>query len=466
MGRKFNLRLNFSIIEVIFNFFLSNLKKEPFLTRQKAKAFVLINLLGLAVNTIYLFLISSSGAGSDYLANILIFLVLIIDLVLIKRGQFTLAGNFFTLSLITLHILLIVFVRSDSGLSEFVDEMYFLLAFLVLGILFNTIRMLIINASIIIVGTSLFFLIQHYTDDTIDKFALTAIINYEFTVVIISVIIILTSKIVKSTVLFAEDRSRQFVVQREKSFDAINSIAATSDTMLEMSKDITVLTESLNSSSNVQASSVEEIHGTVEKISESTINNSMHADDVAEITTELVMVVRRSTRLLKRVISSIRDISTRIVVVEEIARQTNLLSLNAAIEAARAGEAGRGFSVVAAEVKKLAERSQVAAKDIISLVNEGSSISDQAWDYLGAIVESSEKSRNTVAKIAEALLEQRDGITQINIGMIQINNSAQTNAAIADKLASQIEILRGNSEIQRDMFKVELKEIEKKEQEN
>jgi len=462
MRRKFNLRLKFSIVKFILDFFLLKLKKEPYLTKQKAKAFVAVNLFGIIFNTIYLFLVVSGERSLDYLANILIFIILFVNLVLIRLGRFSLAGNFFTLSLILVNIAILFFLRSDAGINVFVNEAYFLMVFLVLGILFNTSKMLIVNALAIIIGTLAFFAVQYYGDAEPSELAIEAIMNYEFAVIILVTILLVSTKIINSTVLFAEDRSRQFVEQQEKSVDAFNSIATTSDTMLEMSKDITVLTENLNTSSNVQASSVEDIHGTVEKISESTINNSLHAEDVSEITSELVMVVRRSERLLKRVISSIRDISKRIVVVEEIARQTNLLSLNAAIEAARAGEAGRGFSVVASEVKKLAERSQIAAKDIISLVNEGSSISDQAWDYLGAIVESSEKSRATVTKIAEALHEQRDGITQINIGMIEINNSAQTNAEIADNLSSQIEMLRSNSEIQRDLFKEELAEIKKK----
>ncbi len=462
MAKKLKLRLNFSkILNFILNFFLVKLKRADFLTKRKANAFVIINLLGILVNTLYILIVSFGNITADYLPNILGFVILIANLILIRKGSFTLAGNFFTLSLIILQILMIFILRSDNGMEELVDEMYFLLAFLVLGILFNTIKMIIINTLTIIIGTSSIILAQYLTIEKIDDFTLTAVVNYEFSVVIVAVILIVASRIIQSTVLFAQVSSKQFAEQKNKSLDAFNSIAATSDTMLEMSKEITVLTENLNTSSSIQASSVEEIHGVVEKISESTINNSIHAEEVSEITTELVMVVRRSSRLLKRVILSIKDVASRIVVVEEIARQTNLLALNAAIEAARAGNAGRGFSVVAQEVKKLAEKSQVAAKDIISLVNEGSSVSDQAGDYLNAIVASSEKTRDTINKITEDLRGQRDGITQINIGMIEINNSAQTNVEIADNLSNQIEILKENSEIQRDMFKVELDEIKR-----
>ncbi|NJO87735.1 MAG: hypothetical protein HC831_01330 [Chloroflexia bacterium] len=462
MAKKLKLRLNISRIpKFILNFFLVKLKKEDFLTKRKAHAFVIVNLLGILVNTIYILVVSFGNITTDYLPNILVFGVLIANLVLIRMGNFTIAGNFFTLSLIILQILMIFILRSENGMEELVDEMYFLLAFLVLGILFNTVRMIIINTLIVFLGTVSLIIIQYLTLEKIDDFTFTAVINYEFSVVIVSVILIVASRIIQSTVLFAQERSKQFAEQKNRSIDAFNSIAATSDTMLEMSKEITILTENLNTSSTIQASSVEEIHGVVEKISESTINNSIHAEEVSEITTELVMVVRRSSRLLKRVILSIKDIASRIVVVEEIARMTNLLALNAAIEAARAGNAGRGFSVVASEVKKLAEKSQVAAKDIISLVNEGSSVSDQAGDYLNAIVTSSEKTRDTITKITEDLRGQRDGITQINIGMIEINNSAQTNAEIADNLSNQIEILKGNSEIQRDMFKIELEEIKR-----
>jgi hypothetical protein len=466
MAKKLRIKLDFSkLIKFVLEFFLAKYKKEKFITQQKAKAFVLVNLLGCIINSIYIFAIGLNVEHASYFANIIVFFVLVTNLLLVKKGKFILAGNFFTLSLILLHIFLILILPSENRIEEFVGEMYFLLAFLVLGILFNTVRMLIINTLTIMLGAVLFVLINYFINEKIDDYTITAILNYEFATIIVSAILIIASKITKSTVLYADQRFHDFIEQKNKAYDAFNSIAATSDTMLEMSKEITALTENLNSSSNVQASSVKEIHDTVEKISESTIQNTMHAEEVSEITTELVMVVRRSNRLLKRVILSIKDIASRIIIVEEIARQTNLLALNAAIEAARAGEAGRGFTVVAAEVKKLAERSQVAAKDIISLVNEGSSISDQAGDYLKAIVDSSEKTRNTIDKITEDLRGQRDGITQINIGMIEINNSAQTNAEIADNLSGQIEILKENSEIQRDMFKEELDEIKRSNEE-
>jgi len=167
------------------------------------------------------------------------------------------------------------------------------------------------------------------------------------------------------------------------------------------------------------------------------------------------MVVRRSERLLKRVITSVRDISSRIHVIHEIARQTDILSLNAAIEAARAGSAGRGFTVVANEVKKLAESSKIAAKDIVSLVNEGLSVSDQATDYLKAIVENSEHTGKLMLKIADALIEQKNSISQINEAMALINQAAQNNAEVVVSLSDQVEVMKTNSELQRELFKDE-----------
>jgi len=198
---------------------------------------------------------------------------------------------------------------------------------------------------------------------------------------------------------------------------------------------------------------------TIELLNQSILTNAEYATKASQSSGERTMVVRRSERLLKRVISSIVDISSRISIIQDIARQTNILSLNAAIEASRAGTSGRGFSAVANGIKKLAEQSQKSAKDIISLVNEGLSVSDQANDYLSAIVENSEKTSELMNKISEALMEQINNITQINIGMSEINNAAQTNANIVDDLATNVEIMKENAEIQRDLFKEESNEM-------
>ncbi|RLD63825.1 MAG: hypothetical protein DRI95_11250 [Bacteroidetes bacterium] len=438
------------------NYFLVNLNDETFNIQLKAKIFVTLHLAGFFVNALYIIIGIFTELRLEYISHIFIFLIIITDLYLVRKGKFEIAGNFFTLSLIILFVFITIFISEDHSLDKFLDEFYFLLSFLVLSILFTTDKVLLINASIIILGTLTYYI---FSTDKSSGISMDAIINYEFVVIIITVVLLSVSKIIKRTIVFADDRAGQFVEQKNKAVDAISALSFTSGTMLEMSKKIAELTDSLNASTNIQASSAEQMYANISTLSDSITNNSEHSELALDTTSERVMVVRRSERLLKKVISSIRKISKKISIVEEIARQTNFLALNAAIEAARAGESGKGFAVVAAEVKKLAEISQESSKDIITLVKEGISVSDQAWDYLGAIVDNTHDSREQIVKITDALIEQKKNISQIKIGMEEINKAAQINANIVDNLVSETEDMKVHSIMQQAMFKEDLSQI-------
>jgi methyl-accepting chemotaxis protein len=126
-----------------------------------------------------------------------------------------------------------------------------------------------------------------------------------------------------------------------------------------------------------------------------------------------------------------RSISQKITIIEEIARQTNLLALNAAIEAARAGEAGKGFSVVAGEVKKLAELSQ-AAKDITALSIEGLARAENAGELLAQIVPRIQKTSELVQDIAAASLEEEEGTKQIAQAIMQVDTVVQSNVSSSE----------------------------------
>jgi hypothetical protein len=443
-----------TIPNLIENYCLKTLSSESFMFRQKAKIFITLVLLGFILNFSYIIFLLISGSDTSIISNITIAILLVICLYLCHKGQYRKAESYFSASLICL-LILNMHLFNLSG-DAFSDEFYFLLSFLVLGSFFNSNKIVLINASIIVCGAISYYIFKNIVFDaykgTHDG---TFVVNYIFSTAIITIVVIAVNQIISKSVETAEENSNQLENEKNKVIQAFRSIEMTSETMLLLSKEINDFTLKISDSTNQQAVNIEEVTATIDQLTQSITKNSEYSNEASSTAGERTMVVRRSERLLKRVISSVKDISSRIKIIEELARQTDILALNAAIEAARAGSAGRGFTIVANEVKKLADLSKKSAKDIVSLVNEGLSVSDQAGDYLKAIVENSEYTGKLMNKIANALLDEKNSISQINSAMLSINQAAQKNAETVVNLSDQVEIMKTNSELQRELFQDE-----------
>jgi methyl-accepting chemotaxis protein len=145
-------------------------------------------------------------------------------------------------------------------------------------------------------------------------------------------------------------------------------------------------------------------------------------------------------------VEAMNAIAAKISIIEEIAYQTNLLALNAAIEAARAGDHGRGFAVVATEVRKLAERSQVASKEIIGLTTSSLQTADRSGALLRELVPTIQKVADLAQEVAASSGEQSTGVSQVNKAMGQVDQVTQRNASASEELSSTSEEMASQAE--------------------
>ena len=213
----------------------------------------------------------------------------------------------------------------------------------------------------------------------------------------------------------------------------------------------------LSNAANTMASSSEEVSSAIEQMTANIGQNTENAQKTSKLSHSALASVKNSNSSTQRMREAMGSVAERISIIQDIAAQTNILSLNAAVEAARAGESGRGFSVVAAEVKKLAERSQNAAQDIEKLSRRALMISERAGNDMEELVPEIEKTSGLVDEITSASIEQNMGIQQISSALQQLNNGTLQNASLADTLAQSADELNAfASELQQQVsyFKI------------
>jgi methyl-accepting chemotaxis protein len=217
--------------------------------------------------------------------------------------------------------------------------------------------------------------------------------------------------------------------------------------------DLSHRTEEQAASLEQTAASMEELASTVNANTESAKQANHLAQGASDVASKGVEVVGQVVKTMDSISESARKITEIIAVIDSIAFQTNILSLNAAVEAARAGEHGRGFAVVADEVRKLAQRAAAEAGEIKGLigdsetkVTEGGKLVAHAGKTMEEIVEAIQKVTTIVSHISEASIEQNGGLNQINQAISQMDLVTQQNAALVEQAAAAAEAMQEQTE--------------------
>ena len=229
--------------------------------------------------------------------------------------------------------------------------------------------------------------------------------------------------------------------------DIVASVNQSARNVASGSTQMASTSEALSQGATEQASSTEEASAAVEQMAANIKQSAENAQITEKIAMKSAEDARASGKAVADAVEAMQTIADRIMIVQEIARQTDLLALNAAVEAARAGEHGRGFAVVAAEVRKLAERSQTAAAEISSLSASTVRTAASAGEMLQGLVPDIEKTSALVTEISVASRELATGSAQISLSIQQLDKVTQENTSAAEELSSSATELASQAEM-------------------
>ena len=247
--------------------------------------------------------------------------------------------------------------------------------------------------------------------------------------------------------------------------EMVDQIRGSADQLLSGSTSISSGASALSQRGEQQAASLQETNAAMEQMSERIKSAAQNASKVRAAANEAAKgvsqgedIVRSAIAAMDRIEASSKQVTDIIKVIDSIAFQTNILSLNAAVEAARAGDAGKGFAVVAQEVRQLAQRSADAAKDITGLiqastkeVDTGSRYVRQSGEVLSEINTTTDTVVQNITAISESAEEQSLGVTEIHRSISELDRNTQNNAHLAvesaDQAAAMAELARNLSDL-------------------
>lgn len=241
------------------------------------------------------------------------------------------------------------------------------------------------------------------------------------------------------------DLAQSLSMMASKLTTIMSEIIQSSEVIAESSLELQDSSVKLADGANNQASSAEEISTSMELMLARIQQNTLNARETERIAIKAAQGIQEGNESTKALIQSMNNIIRKISIIGEIAKQTNLLAINASIEASRYGIQGKGFSVVAAEIKKLAEKSQLAAKEINELSSHGILQARETGAKLLEIIPDIEQTARLVKQISASSMEQEVSSEEINQGIQQLNMVTQQNAESSFELSINSKSISGQA---------------------
>ncbi|MFY0685984.1 MAG: hypothetical protein JXQ90_02405 [Cyclobacteriaceae bacterium] len=418
---------------------------QSYTVQVKTKALVVLTYVALTVLLIRI--ITNLGNDASFFASYGVALVLItvclINLVLLRAFGYQIAGIFFSSGMLTAMMIGIYFTTNSHPINEYLSGYYFALVVLSLTALFGNRWSLLFNVLVIlIVVWSIYLGSKEIISAEHLGLAKRGTISLTIVLFAISAILFYMMKISTDFQKVTEKSSEAAATKNDELRNLLDEIKSSTHVHEHISQVVSDSSHVLAQNANKQVQSVTEIEDTINEIAENILINERSAKQAAEQIDETVEIINENRIMLDKTMKAVNDISGKIDQIEEISSQTDLLAINAAIEASRAGEAGKGFSVVANEVKKLAEHTQSSSIEIKQIVEQSVAISSSSEGQINQMVEKMTQIDKQIKENANRLTTLAGRITAIQNAISMISNDSKENGEVSQTLAESVESLK------------------------
>jgi methyl-accepting chemotaxis protein len=430
----------------IINFFLHRVDHKNQINFQKAQTLTTVLLIAsVAVLLLIINILINSGfakARSPFFS----FMGLIITLVVIRSGRYRFASNMLSFLLTGVAVLSLFTTKQYPDPYYFFIHFFLFFVYIIFSAMFSDRWVLITNTLIILFVSWLsFYLRREFVPESITVLADFGIVIFSFCIILTFALSYLFTSFIERTMKALNKANRETAEKNENLRALAEKIKNGSQRLNEAGAFLTDLSNNVARNAEKEAAQAEEISSSMEEMLTGIIGNTQNSESFHKESLQSAGDLKQNGEYILNAVNLISDISKKTAVINEIAFQTNILSLNASIQSAKAGEKGLGFSVVAEEIRRLSEYSNKTSDEIEHLAKSGSKITKRLKASLEKILEDNSTSLQLIEAISKAGKEQQNGAEIINNSVQQLSSITNKNSETAEQMAKSAKSLSDQS---------------------